>query len=128
MVVLNLVLNLILIQFLAHVGVALATCIAAWVNAGALAFLLHRHGAWYPDRRLRSRVPRMLLAAGVMMLVLWGLSALLFPAEGLRVARLLLLVATGMATYFGTAHLLGALDLRDLRNLRRRKSSAAAVA
>ncbi|APT58539.1 murein biosynthesis integral membrane protein MurJ [Roseomonas gilardii] len=126
-VILNLVLNLILIQFLAHVGVALATCIAAWVNAGALAFLLHRSGAWHPDRRLRNRVPRMVLAAGVMTLVLWGLSTLLFPAESLRVVRLLLLVAVGMATYFGSAHLLGALDLRDLRNLRRRKGKAAAA-
>ena len=69
----------------------------------------------------------MVLAAGVMTLVLWGLSTLLFPAESLRVVRLLLLVAVGLATYFGAAHLLGALDLRDLRNLRRRKGKAAAA-
>ena len=45
---------------------------------------------------------------------------------GIKVAPLLL-IAVGLATYFGAAHLLGALDLRDLRNLRRRKGKAAAV-
>jgi putative peptidoglycan lipid II flippase len=122
-VALNLGLNLLLMPLLAHVGVALATSIAAWVNVGILAVLLVRRRQLVLDRRLRRRVPRMLAAALAMALVLWGLEALLFPVAGgiARMAALATLVAAGMATYFGVAQLIGALDLRDaLRMLKRR--------
>ena len=128
-VVLNLTLNLLLTQVLAHVGIALATGISAWVNTIALAVLLSRRGAWHADRRLRRMLPRLLLACAIMGAVLWGLDAVLFghgaPAAvpGGRVLRLVLLVAGGLATYAAAAHLLGALNLRELRAMRRRPST-----
>ena len=120
-VALNLALNLLLIQWLSHVGVALATALSAWFNALALGVLLLRRGHFVPDRRLRQRMPRLLLAAAVMGLVLWVLQGLLFPATpGFRFVALGVLVVSGGTTYFAAAHLLRAVDLREVRGMLRR--------
>jgi putative peptidoglycan lipid II flippase len=119
-VVVNLGLNLLLTRYFSHVGIALATSISAWVNAGLLGLLLARRRQWLPDRRLRRTLWRLLAACALMAALLWGLSLLLFPAVGFwRLAALGLLVAVGMASYFGAAQAMGALDLRSL--LRRRR-------
>ena len=123
-VVLNLALNLALTPFLAHVGIALATTLAAWINVAVLGWLLMRRRRLLPDRRLRRAVPRLLGAAIAMAVVLAAMQAVIFPLAGsaARFAGLAALIGAGLVTYFGTAHLLGGLDLRDaMRMLRRRK-------
>jgi putative peptidoglycan lipid II flippase len=122
-VALNLALNLALIPVLAHAGIALATALAAWVNVVALGWLLMRRRRLVLDRRLRRAVPRLVLAAVLMAVLLAVLAWLLFPASGglARLAVLGLLVLAGLGSYFGAAHLLGGLDLREaLRMMRRR--------
>lgn len=47
--VLNIALNALLIQTLAHAGLALATSISAWFNAACLGILLYRHGIYQPQ-------------------------------------------------------------------------------
>jgi putative peptidoglycan lipid II flippase len=124
-VVLNLALNLALTPFFAHVGIALATAIAAWVNVGVLGWLLLHRRRLVPDRRLKRAVPRLLGAAVAMAAVLAALQAAIFPLEGgiARFAGLAVLIAAGLATYFGTAQAIGGLDLREaLRLMRRRKA------
>lgn len=125
-VALNLLLNLILTQWLSHVGVALATALAAWFNALALGGMLWRRGQFMPDRRLRRRVPRLMAAAAVMGLSLWGLQWMLLPsAPGLGFVVLLGLVVAGCGIYFAAGHLLRALDLREVRGLLRRRRKPA---
>jgi putative peptidoglycan lipid II flippase len=124
-VALNLLLNLILTQWLSHVGVALATALAAWFNALALGGMLWRRGQFMPDRRLRRRVPRLMAAAAVMGLGLWGLQQVLLPSTpGLGFVVLLGLVVAGCGIYFAAGHLLRALDLREVRGLLRRRKRA----
>jgi putative peptidoglycan lipid II flippase len=126
-VALNLALNLALAPLLSHVGVALATGLAAWGNVLALGWLLMRRRQLVLDRRLRRAAPRLLAAALVMAALLAGLGAALFPLEGglARFGALALLVALGIATYFGTAQAIGGLELRDaLRMLKRRRPAA----
>jgi putative peptidoglycan lipid II flippase len=127
-VVLNLVLNLILMQYLAHVGLALATAISSWMNALVLARLLGRSGAFYLDARNRKRLPRILLAAILMGGMLYGARRLIeseaFPLEftGLAgIVPLIGLIALALGVYFGTATLFGALRFSELKaSLRRR--------
>ncbi|MDB5412811.1 MAG: mviN [Rubritepida sp.] len=120
-VVLNLALNLALMGPLQHVGVALATSIAAWANAGLLGWLLMRRGQFVPDRRLRRVAPRLLGAALAMGAVLAALSWWLAPGSGLRgVAVLGVICVVGAACYFVAAQLSGGLNLRELRRLMRR--------
>jgi putative peptidoglycan lipid II flippase len=122
---LNLALNLLFTPFLAHVGIALATSVAAWVNVAVLGWLLVRRRQLVLDRRVRRAVPRLLAAAMVMSAVLLLMEWLVFPPMGNSVARLSALgalVVAGMTTYFGTAQLLGGLDLREALRLLRRRS------
>jgi len=119
-VALNLALNLVLTRYLAHVGIALATALSAWVNVAALAWILRRRGQWRPDRRLTRRLPRLLLATLAMAAVLAALR-LVLPDTGTsagRIAVLALYVGAGLVTYFGLAQVLGALSLGDLRRRR----------
>jgi putative peptidoglycan lipid II flippase len=124
-VVLNIALSLILIQFLAHAGIALATGISAWVNAGLLAWVLHRRGQHSADRRLWACIPRIALASAGMAAGLWG--ALLWIGDlfandlELRIAALAALIAFGMVLYFCFAALLGATRLSDVKDVLARK-------
>lgn len=120
----NLCLNLLLTPHLQHVGIALATSLSSWANAGMLAFMLARRGQWVADRQLRRNAWRLLGAAVAMGAILWALAEVVFPATGLwRFAGLGALVGMGLVTYFGATLLLGAFDLREF--LRRRRSRTA---
>ena len=116
----NIALNLVLMGPLAHVGIALGTALAAWVNVLALAWLLAWRGQLVLDRQCRRRAPRLLLASGLMGAALWAAQEAVPP--GLPAVLLVpALVALGGAVFFATAQALGALDLRELRGLLRRR-------
>ncbi|MBX3455658.1 murein biosynthesis integral membrane protein MurJ [Ferrovibrio sp.] len=120
----NLALSLALMPWLGHVGLALATGLAAWGNAGQLAWALYRRDAWQPDARLIRRSGLILLAALLMALALWGLDRALAPwyAQSLtwRVAALALLVGGGMAVYLAAALALRATKPAEWRAMLRR--------
>lgn len=120
-VVVNTSAALVLMQTFAHVGIALATVVSAWLNAVLLALALRRRGHFAPDAQLRKRLPRILAATAAMAIVLWGLlpvAARWFAGPGeQRIAVLAVLVAAGMAV-FGLAALAGgAADLKEVRRL-----------
>lgn len=124
-VALNLALAVGLMQVFAHVGIALATAISAWANAACLAYLLHRSGHFRPDARLVRCVPRILLAAAVMALLLWSGAEFLhdwFLAGAARkLIALLGLILAGAVLFFGLAQVIGGTDLKEvLRQLKRR--------
>jgi putative peptidoglycan lipid II flippase len=110
----NVAIALALIWWLAHVGIALATTLSAWLNAGLLARGLRRDALLQPDVRLRRRVPRIVGATLVMVALLW----LLQPWLGALppVLALALLITAGGLGFFFSAHALGALELADLRS------------
>jgi putative peptidoglycan lipid II flippase len=120
----NLCLNLLLTPHLQHVGIALATSLSSWANAGMLAFMLARRGQWVADRQLRRNAWRLLGAALVMGAILWGLMEVIFPATGLwRFLGLGALVSLGLVSYFGATMVLGAFDLREFMRRRRRRAA-----
>jgi len=121
---LNIVLNLALMVPLRHVGLALATALSAWVNAGVLAFLLRRRGQLVFDARLQRAVVRSLLAVAVMGAALWGAIRYAPPAvfDGDGWSQWLgvgVLVALGLGTYALGLQLLGVATLADLRRFGR---------
>lgn len=120
-VALNLVLNLVLMGPLLHVGIALATAISAWVNAGLLAFLLARRGHFTADVRLRRSVPRTLLASAGMAGLLWIVADALgqfTAADPVREAlALALLIALGLGAFAVFAIVFGAARLADIRRM-----------
>jgi len=126
--VVNVVLGLVLMWFLAHVGIALASALAAWLNAGLLAHRLRAAGHMVTDARLRRRVPRLLLATAAMAGALFAIEGALAPAlaagEALRAAALAVLCLAGAAVFFAAAIATGATDVRELRRHLRRRPSA----
>jgi putative peptidoglycan lipid II flippase len=121
----NFVLTVVLMQFLAHVGVAIALSAAGWTQALALLVLLARHGYFRLDRRARSNIPRIALAALGMAALLVALRLLLAPALAgpalLRLGALAGLVAAGAIAFALLILALGVTDWRELRGRLRRQ-------
>jgi len=117
----NVAISLSLIQFIAHVGIALATATTAWINAGAMWSILNARGQFAADVRLRRRALRILVASALMAAGLWAGTTVLagwLAAHGpMRWIALGLLVVSGLALYGGLALLLGAADRTDLDRL-----------
>jgi putative peptidoglycan lipid II flippase len=111
----NVVIALALIWWLAHVGIALATAISAWLNAGLLGRGLWRDGLLQPDAQLRRRLLGILGTSLAMALGLWlagpWLAGLPSPLA------LALLIAVGGLGFLLLGHLVGALDLGELRRV-----------
>jgi putative peptidoglycan lipid II flippase len=130
-VVVNVVASFVLSRYFGHVGIAMATSLAAWVNAAQLGVTLARRGYYTPDDRLRQRLPRIVLS-GLLMggLLLGGLYLLQGQyAEGkgflAHLWPLLLLVFGGSAAYFVFAHATGAMRLSELRSMLKRQPKTA---
>ena len=124
----NVVTALALFPILAHVGIALGTSLAGWVNVGLLWATLARRGNYRPDPLLRRRLPRILVSSVLMGAVVYGLAILLaqaFVAPSLLVrgGALVLLVGAGMTAFFAFCQLTGAIDLkRSLGQIAGRRS------
>jgi putative peptidoglycan lipid II flippase len=125
-VVVNIAASLVLSHWFGHVGIAMATSIAAWVNAGLLGVTLSRRGFFAMDERLKTRMPR-IVASGLVMggLLLAGvrlLSGNYAEGAGFIAALwgLLVLVVGGIAVYFLLAHVTGAMRLGEFRSMLKR--------
>ena len=122
-VFLNIVLAVTLMQFILHVGIALATSIAYWFNAILLGYVLYRRGQLQLDRRLKQRVPLIVLSAAIMAVTVWGLALILAePLDGpvwQKIAALAAIVVAGVVVYGGMALITGAMKMADLSVLRR---------
>jgi putative peptidoglycan lipid II flippase len=126
----NLVLNLALIWPLQHVGLALATALAAWLNAALLAGGLLRRGHLILDARLRGRLVRIAGITVLMTAVLWvardALAAISWiDSRSARTAALAGLVVLGMVVYGAAAQISGAMQIAEWRTLLRRRGTSA---
>jgi putative peptidoglycan lipid II flippase len=118
-VIANIALGLALFWPLKHVGLALATSLAMWLNTALLALGLRRRGFFALDQRSRSRLPRIALASLIMAVALWlalqGLGDWFQGDPGTRVAGLLVLLGVGLALYGASAMLLGAVRVAEIK-------------
>lgn len=99
----NVVLNLLLMGPFKHVGLAMATAVAAWVNAGALYLVLRRRGQFQIDQQLKSRLIGIVLASAGMGLAVFWLAGRLYGAFsgtiGGQVLAILELIFFGLLVY-----------------------------
>ena len=117
--VINIAFALALMPLWAHIGIALATALAAWINAATLGLLLLRRGFWRPDAQLKRRVPRIVLCSALLAVALWfGAQALADAFHGtleIRAGALALLVGGGGLLFAVLAQATGAAAISDLR-------------
>ena len=122
----NLIGNLVLIWPLAHIGVGIATALAAWVNVILLWIVLRQRGHIAMDPRLRSKGWRIVAASAVMGLALWlgGDLVLDMLGAGLwrRVTVLTLFIGAGGTIYALAIFAFGAYRPSELKTLLRRRS------
>lgn len=125
-VVVNVVASIVLALFLRQTGIALATSLAAWVNAILLGITLRRRGLFSLDERSRKRLPRIVMSAVLMGVILaagtWLLRDNYAEKAGFTAAAwgLLLLVTGGIGSYFAIAQLTGAMRLGELKSMLKR--------
>jgi putative peptidoglycan lipid II flippase len=125
-VVVNVVAAIVLSLLMRQTGIALATSLAAWVNAILLGVTLHRRGLFSLDDRCRKRLPRIVASAVLMGAILvagsWLLRDNYAEKAGFFAAAwgLLLLVAGGILSYFAIAQLTGAMRLGELKSMLKR--------
>jgi putative peptidoglycan lipid II flippase len=126
--VVNIVLAATLMQFFAHVGIALATAISAWLNAALLLAILVRRRHIDPDLQLVLRIPRIVLTSVVMGIVLWQaarwLAALFHGPLWQQSVTLALFVIGGALLFAIFAQVSGAADIRELIAVFRRRPVA----
>lgn len=107
------------------IACAWATTVAAWAMVGLLYLGSRGMGeAVRFDDRCRQRLPRIVLAAGGMGVLLWGMNAALgdwLYTAGWRYPALVVLILSGMAGYGLLGQMLGAFRLNDFRRALRRR-------
>ncbi len=128
--VINIVLSLALFGSLKHVGIALATSIAAWVNVVMLAAVLARRGYFRLDKTEWRQELMIAVMTIVMALALYGGVVLLGPVFDpgyffpLQALALLGLCVFGAGLYFGLLHVTGVQRLGALlRRFKRTKKA-----
>ena len=116
----NLVLNLLLMIPLQHVGLALATSIAGWLNVYLMSRTLYKRAIFVPDTLLRSRLPRMVLATVGMAVVIGLLYSALGEnfdgSETIRILTLIGIIAAGKLTYLGLAFATRAVEWSEVKS------------
>jgi len=129
-VIINIVLSLLLFPSLKHVGIALATSVAAWANAVLLGVWLGRRGHFTLPAEDWRRHALIIVASLVMAAVLYGLSFPLAPYLSPKAPLIAQLVALGAVCAFGAGlyfvlvHVTGAQRLDVLMSRLRRKPAA----
>jgi len=127
-VAINIVIALALMGPLAHVGLAVATVVSQWINAGLLAFFLVRRGQFHFDGRLLCRLWRTVSAVALMAAVVMSLDWLMMvelagwfgAGTAEKAASLGLIVFGGMISFAVSAHVLGAASLGDIKGWMRK--------
>jgi putative peptidoglycan lipid II flippase len=102
-VAVNIAFSLMLFPVLRHVGIALATSVAGWVNVCLLARGLHADRFVMLPHESKVRLAKILLASALMGVGVWGLYSAIeswFAAgTGTRIAGLALIVGGGIGLY-----------------------------
>jgi putative peptidoglycan lipid II flippase len=124
-VIANLILNLILMRIFQHVGLAMATAIAAWLNVSLLAAVLYRRGHFKPDKRLVEKLENAGMATVLMAVCLgvadWALAEFFRRGFIFEIGVLVLLIATGVVVYGLSVLAFGVVKPAELRALLGRK-------
>ena len=116
-VIVNIVFSIILFDSLGHIGIAIATSIAAWVNVALLLFGLRNF--WKPDARLKSRMPKIFIASIIMGSLLWILHQTIKEMFNhdfwLRLGGVSILVIFGITIYFFIVFKFKASSIKELK-------------
>ena len=123
----NLFFNLVLMQPMQYVGLALSTSIAGWVNAVALGYHLHKRGLFVADTLLKHRLKGMVIGSVVMGAVLALVNHFVldyFHATLIiKIMTLSLLIGSGLTAYLTALFGLRVLNVQEIKGYFKQKST-----
>ena len=122
-VILNTLLAVVLMQFWGYAGIAAATSLSVWINAGQYIVRLKKHPEFLIDKLFRYRVPRILFSNLVMWGVIYGLLIVKpeFHDKILSIITLLTIIVLGGISYMISLIVTKGLPLSQLKNVLKRK-------
>ncbi len=117
----NVSLNLILMQYFAHVGLAMATAISAWINVLLLAGGLIKKGHYKMEKTLIIRLSKYILCSIIMGIVVWSVQGqvnyLIRGSALQQISGILILVASGLISYIAATFLTKTVKKDELKAL-----------
>ncbi len=117
----NVIVSFALFSAMGHIGIAIATTVAGWVNAVLLWMTLKKRGHFALDAGAKRAIPRILVASFLMGVSLLLMLPLLLPYLArsqsfmTQAGALASLVFAGMIIYFTAAALIGAFSIGALK-------------
>jgi len=124
--IINAVLALGLMPWMGWIAAAVATSVSSWAMVGLLTLSARGFGdVARLTPRVKMRIVKMCVAAGIMGAVLWGMSALAMGYAAtvpIRILGTVALIVLGGVIYGVSGYAMGAFDVQDLKSsLRRRR-------
>jgi putative peptidoglycan lipid II flippase len=119
----NLLLNVILMGPFSHVGLAMATSIAAWVNAGLLLLILHQRNWFSLSRQIQMTGLKVLISAAAMgggLIIARQWLTTLPDTLLIQIVSVLGIIFCAMIIFGGVGQLTGAFNLTHIRQALRR--------
>ncbi len=117
----NVSLNLILMQYFAHVGLAMATAVSAWINVLMLSTGLILRGHYRIEWSLSKRLAKYVLCSLIMGVVVWQVQKYTSPmidgTAAEQISGLLILVFSGLGVYLLSTFLTKTVKKEELRAL-----------
>jgi putative peptidoglycan lipid II flippase len=122
-VVLNLVLNIILMQFLYHVGLALSTTITSWVQV-LISYAILKNRGWFSFNAFTKQKSLPIVASSLIMgAYLYGthyfIADWFADVLTIKILAISILVLGGIIFYFLSLHFMKAFRISDLKKLLR---------
>jgi len=123
-VVINIAMSFLLFDYMGHIGIALATTIAGWVNAIFLLIALTRRDLYKISAKLAGRILRMIFASLLMAVITLVSHDMLLESwitssnSLFAILALILLVLIGIISFFASAYLLRVFTLQEIKQLR----------
>ncbi len=106
-IVLNIILNIILMQWLQHGGLALATSISAFIHYQTLRYYLKRHYSHIEFPKINPEIGKIFILSGLIFIIIAGLKGLYHPSDFWTTAlRLTILLALSGGLMFSGRKLL----------------------
>lgn len=118
--VVNFIFNIILMQYFAHVGIAMATAIAGWFNASVQLWLLKRAGFLHIDdaAKFKQQFLQVLVICSLMAVVLvgWDLAVPMGESTFLRLLWVAGASLIGAAVFVALSHKVKLFDVKEIIN------------
>lgn len=120
-ILLNFGMNIVLMQFLFHVGLALSTSISSWIQV-ILCYLILRKRGWYQiDLLAKKRIPKYFLCTILMSVFLYFVAPycepLLYGGFGSKLIGLVLLITGGAMVYFVSGRFIAGFSYKKTKKL-----------